>query len=110
VDKRLSFAAVESPLHGGSLWLGDSPLLRNPELALAFINFMCRPEVAAANMEWNLAQIPNATAYELVSDDVRNNPAIFLSDEVRNQCQMLDDVGEAIALYSKAWDRIKAAK
>ncbi len=82
----------------------------NPELAHAFIDFMLRPEVAAANMEWNLAQIPNVPAYALVNEEVRNNPAIFLAPDVRATCQILEDVGEAIALYSKAWDRIKAAE
>lgn len=82
----------------------------NPELALAFINFMCRPDVAAANMEWNLARIPNAAAYELVSDEVRGNAAIFLPPEVMATCRILEDVGSAIGLYSKAWDRIKAAE
>lgn len=82
----------------------------NPELALAFIDFMCRPEVAAANMEWNLAQIPNVPAYGLVSEAVRGNPAIFLDSEVMASCQILEDVGAAITLYSKAWDRIKAAE
>lgn len=82
----------------------------NPELALAFINFMCRAEVAAANMEWNLAQVPNAAAYEIISEEVRGNPAIFLASEVMATCQILEDVGESITLYSKAWDRIKAAE
>lgn len=82
----------------------------NLDLAYAFIDFMLRPDVAAANMEWNLAQIPNLPAYDLVDEEVRNNPAIFLKAEVRASCQILEDVGDAIALYSKAWDRIKAAE
>ena len=82
----------------------------NPELAYAFINFMLRPEVAAANMEWNLAQIPNLPAYDLVDKEVRNNPGIFLSPETFATCQIIEDVGDAITLYSKAWDRIKAAE
>jgi spermidine/putrescine transport system substrate-binding protein len=101
------------PLEGMSACFDDMVVpvsSDNPELALAFINFMCRPDVAAANMEWNLAQIPNAAAYELVGEDVRGNPAIFLSPAVMANCQILDDVGSAIALYSKAWDRIKAAE
>jgi spermidine/putrescine transport system substrate-binding protein len=81
----------------------------NPDLAYEFINFMLRPEVAAANMEWNLAQIPNIPAYDLVDEEVRNNEAIFLSEETLGNCQLLEDVGGAIVLYSQAWDRIKAA-
>jgi spermidine/putrescine transport system substrate-binding protein len=82
----------------------------NPDLAYEFINFMMRPDVAAANMEWNLAQIPNRPAYDLVDEEVRANPSIFLEPAVMANCRILEDVGDAIALYSKAWDRIKAAE
>ncbi len=82
----------------------------NPELAYAFINFMCRPETAAANMEWNYGRIPNLPAYELIDAEIRENEAIFLSEDVLAKCRMIEDVGEAISLYSKAWDRIKAAQ
>ncbi|MBN2162370.1 MAG: extracellular solute-binding protein [Pontiellaceae bacterium] len=82
----------------------------NPELALEFINFMLRPEVAAANMEWNLAQIPNLPAYALIDEEVRSNPSIFLNADVLAKCQLMEDVGDAIALYTKAWDRVKAAE
>ncbi|MBN2684566.1 MAG: extracellular solute-binding protein [Pontiellaceae bacterium] len=82
----------------------------NQDLAYEFINFMLRPEVAAANMEWNLAQIPNLPAYDLIDEEVRNNPAIFLTPEVLANCQILEDVGGAIVLYTQAWDRIKAAE
>lgn len=82
----------------------------NQDLAYEFINFMLRPEVAAANMEWNLAQIPNLPAYDLIDQEIRNNPAIFLAPEVLENCQILEDVGESIKLYTKAWDRIKAAE
>jgi spermidine/putrescine transport system substrate-binding protein len=81
----------------------------NPDLAYAFIDFMCRPETAAANMEWNFGRIPNLPAYALIDSELRENEAVFLPDAVLEKCQMIEDVGDALALYSKAWDRIKAA-
>ena len=74
----------------------------NQELAYEFINFMLRPEVAAANMEWNLAQIPNLPAYDLIDKEIRSNPAIFLTSEVLANCRILEDVGESIALWADA--------
>lgn len=82
----------------------------NPDLAYQFINFMLRPDVAAANMEWNMAQIPNLPAYDLLDEDIRGNTAIFLLPDVLEHCQLLEDVGDAIELYNNAWDRVKAAE
>ncbi len=85
----------------------DAP---NPDLAHAFINFLCDPGVAAANMDYLRYLAPNRSAYELVSDEIRNEPTIFIDPIVRGRSEMIDDLGPlGNALYESIWEQIKAA-
>jgi len=79
-------------------------------LAHAFINFLHDPEAAAENITFLKYLCPNKDAYALLSEDLRKNPGIFMDAEVRAKSEIIADLGEAIALYIKTWDEIKAAK
>ena len=79
-------------------------------LAHAFINFLHDPEVAAENITFLKYLCPNKDAYALLGEDLRKNPGIFMDPEVRAKSEIIADLGEAIALYIKTWDEIKAAK
>lgn len=81
----------------------------NVELAEAFINFLHRPDVAAANMTFNYYLCPNEAAYELLDEEMRNDPIVFVPDELMSRSEQVLDVGEHLAKYSAAWDRVKAA-
>jgi spermidine/putrescine transport system substrate-binding protein len=79
-------------------------------LALAFINFLQEPAIAAENTEFTRYLSPNKDCYPLLSPELRNNPALFLNPEVRAKSEFIGDLGLANALYIKIWDEIKAAK
>lgn len=81
----------------------------NPELAHAWINFLCEPNHAAQNMEFIGYRAPNSSAYALLSEDVRGNPVLFPEPELDAKCMPLDDLGEHLALWTAAWDLIKSA-
>lgn len=78
-------------------------------LAHAFINFLHEPEVAAENSDFIGYVCPNTGAYERIGEDLRNNPALFLPPEMRKRCEVIDDVGDSLRLYTRVWDRVKAA-
>ena len=82
---------------------------RQVELAHQFINFLHDPDVAKENTEFIQYLCPNTGAYPLLSPDITGNPAIFLDPAIRAKSEMIDDVGEALPLYSRMWDEIKAA-
>ncbi len=46
---------------------------KNKEAAEMYINFMCEPEVAAANADYIGYSTPNSAALELLDEDVRNS-------------------------------------
>jgi spermidine/putrescine transport system substrate-binding protein len=79
------------------------------DLAHAFIDFLTTPEVAAQNMEYIAYRAPNKTAYAMLSEDFRGNEALFPSDEVFARCEPIDDLGDALALWSKTWDVVNAS-
>ena len=83
---------------------------RQVELAHAFINYLHDPRVAAENTEYIHFLCPNRSSYELLGPGIRDNPGIFLSPEIWDRSEMIDDIGEANALYVRVWDRVKAAR
>lgn len=83
---------------------------RQIELAHAFINFLQRPEVAAANTEYVFFLSPNLAAYELIDAELLEDPAINLEPHILARSEVIEDLGEYNALYTRIWDEIKAAE
>ena len=53
---------------------------------------------------------PNTSACEWLSDDIKNEPAIFIDREIFGKSEVVDDLGEeGNKKYAKLWDEIKAA-
>lgn len=78
------------PEEGASLWLDCFVVPReakNPEMAHAFLDFFCRPDVAAANSSELWCASANREARALVSKEVLEDPTIYLSEEVLARCQ-----------------------
>ena len=82
---------------------------KSPDLAHRFINFVTQPENAAKNMEFIAYRAPNQDAYRLLTEDFRGNEALFPPAEVFAKCEPIDDLGDALALWSKTWDEVKAS-
>ena len=51
------------------------------EAAEAFINFLCDPEIAAANMDWITYGTPLSAAKEYMDPETVSNPVAYPSDE-----------------------------
>ncbi|MBK8090415.1 MAG: spermidine/putrescine ABC transporter substrate-binding protein [Verrucomicrobiaceae bacterium] len=79
-----------------------------PALAHAFINFLLDPAVAAENMEWTGYVCPNVGGMKKVSPEFLANPAVAVPEAVRAKSEVIEDVGEALSLYTKVWDEVKA--
>ncbi|MCX7847554.1 MAG: spermidine/putrescine ABC transporter substrate-binding protein [bacterium] len=83
---------------------------REVKLAHAFINFMLDPQVAAENTAFVHFLCPNKTAYQYLSDELRNDPAIFLPQDILAKSEVIKYLGPADAKYRVMWDAIKAAE
>ena len=52
------------------------------EAAELFINFLCEPEIAAANIDWICYGTPLSAAKEFLDEEVVNDPVAYPDDEV----------------------------
>ena len=83
---------------------------KQPDLAHKLINFLCDPATAAENMQWTGYVCPNPAALKLVEPDFLKNPAVSLDPAIQAKCELLEDLGNDLAKYTKVWDEVKAAK
>lgn len=73
---------------------------KNKENAEKFINFMHKPEIAAANFEYLYYATPNQAAYdEYLDEDVKNNKFIFPEDEYLDKCYVFTNVSDEVYSY-----------
>ena len=97
------------PKEGALLWI-DSALIPadapHPGNAHLFIDYLLRPEVAAAMTNYVPAASPNAASVALVDEAIRNNRAIFLTDEEKSR---LFTVKAHTPRYDRALTRVWAA-
>ena len=109
-NPKLKFAIPEE---GSNKWF-DAMVIpkysQNKENAEKLINFLCDPENALQNVDYIQYSTPNTGAYELLSDDVKNNSGLYPSKEVLDKCEIFVDLGDSLELYDESWMDIKTAQ
>lgn len=100
------------PDEGSAIWMDGWVIPKNcnnKENAEAWIDFMCRADVALANFNYITYSTPNTAAQALIDDDTKNNEAIFPSDDVLKRCEILQYLGqETEDEYMNLWSSVKA--
>jgi len=98
------------PKEGASFWV-DSFVIpkgaRNPKGAHQFINFMMKPEVAKACVEEYGYPTPVKPAVTLLDSKVQSNPTIFPDSSIIKQGEFQNDVGPAIEIYQRYWEKLR---
>ncbi len=102
------------PKEGTIIWFdmyaipADAPHADN---AHAFINFMMKPEVAAANSNFVNYATGNAASIPLVNEDVRNDPGVYPPPEVKAKLfPDLSETDEFTRLLNRTWTRFTTGK
>jgi len=101
------------PREGTALSFDDMVIpasAKEVDLAHRFINFILEPDVAAELTEYIYYLCPNRPSYELLSEEIREDPILFPPPEVVAKLEMIDDLGEFNAKYTRLWDEIKAGE
>ncbi|MGD8793972.1 MAG: spermidine/putrescine ABC transporter substrate-binding protein [Anaerolineae bacterium] len=101
------------PREGGLLW-GDNWTIPsnapNKDGAEKLIDFLLRPESAAQIINETYYWLPNDAALPLVDEELRNNEAIFPSDEALQNAEILLPLSpEGEALHQEIWQRFLEA-
>jgi putrescine transport system substrate-binding protein len=101
--------AFSVPKEGTIIWFdmyaipADAP---HPNNAHAFINFMMKPEVAAANSNFVNYATGNAASLALVDESVRNDPGVYPPAEVK--AKLFPDLAASddfTRLVNRSWTR-----
>ena len=72
-----------------------------------YINFMCEPEVGAANAEYIGYSSPNDAAFELLDEETQESPIIYPSDEVIEKSEFFNELPTEINLaMDKMWTEV----
>jgi spermidine/putrescine transport system substrate-binding protein len=101
------------PSEGAIVWL-DSFVIpknaRNVEAAHKFIDFMLRPEIAAQVSSEIGYATPNLPARELLDEEISGDRTIYPTPEDLVNAEFQEDVGEALLVYQKFWEMLKAGR
>ncbi|MCR5092472.1 MAG: extracellular solute-binding protein [Lachnospiraceae bacterium] len=102
------------PKEGSNVWIDGwviSRDARNVDNALAWIDFLCRPDIALMNFEYITYSTPNVAAQEMIEDeDIRNSNVAFPDEETLSRCDTYVSLGEdGDRLYNEAWKKVKSA-
>jgi len=99
------------PSEGANFWVDSFAIpkgAKNIGHAHTFINFMLRPDIAARCVEENGFATPVKTALPLLSEEVRMSEVIFPPAEIVNAGEFQTDVGEALVIYQKYWEKLRS--
>lgn len=101
------------PKEGTNLWIDSWVIPKNAqhkENAEAFINFLCRPDVAKMNFDYITYSIPNTAGRELIEEEWLRNSTIAFPDESQlENCETFQFLGdENEALYNELWREVKS--
>mgnify|MGYP002796912293 FL=1 len=101
------------PKEGTNIWI-DSWVIpknaKNVENAEAFINFLCRPDIAKMNFDYITYSTPNTGARELIEDPaIRNSKIAFPEPEDLVNCETFRFLGDKYdAIYNQLWREVKS--
>ena len=100
------------PKEGTNFWIDGWVITKdaqNVDNAHKFIDFMCRPDVAAINFEYLGYSTPNTGVRELVEDEtIKNSPIAFPSPDVYKGQETYKYLGNQMdEYYNNLWMQVK---
>ncbi len=99
------------PKEGALVWI-DSLVIpkgaKNIENAHLFLDFILRPEISKTISQEIGYASPNLKAVALLDEKTKNNRIIYPTDEDLKNSELQIDVGEALPVYEKYWEMLKA--
>lgn len=103
------------PKEGSNVWIDGWVIPKssaNKENAEAFINFLCRPDIALKNFEYITYSTPNKAARELIEDEeIKNSEVAFPDSSVLSRCETFHYLGEDMDnIYNKKWREVKSGE
>ena len=83
---------------------------KQKEAAEMYINFMCEPDIAYANIDYICYSTPNSAAYEMLDEEVREDPVSYPDSEfIANKTTVFVNLSdEANDQMKELWTEMKS--
>lgn len=107
-DEDLDYAIPET---GTNKWIDAMCIPSNAENkkeAEIFINFILDPENAKKNIDYINYSTPNKAAFELLDEEVKEDPVAYPNDDLIERSESFIDLGDVIKLYDDLWLEVKS--
>ncbi|MGL5439932.1 MAG: ABC transporter substrate-binding protein [Filifactoraceae bacterium] len=104
--------AYSIPKEGTNLWFDAFAIPKtsvHKKEAEKFIDYMMKPEVAAANSNYIKFSSPNKEALKLLPQEEVNNEFLYPQGDLKTIGEVFLDLGEATTEYDKIWTEIKSS-
>jgi len=104
--------AYAVPKEGSNVWFDNIIIPKSSQHtaeAEQFINFLCDAKVAAQNSDYIGFSTPNAEALKLMDPAYAADPTYNPPQDVLDRCQIFQDLGDFVKVFSDAWTKVKAA-
>ena len=100
------------PKEGSNVWIDCFGITKNcehPEYAAAFLDFLCREDVAKANFEYIYFSTPNVKVIESLSDEERADESLVPPDSATDNCEVAVQASDEINnLMNDLWKEFKS--
>ncbi len=101
------------PKEGAVIWADTFAIpkgAKHKELAEKFINYLYDPQVSAKNYEYIGYNDPNAKAESYHTEEYNNDPMLKAARDYITKGEWIEDIGEALTMYDRAWTELKIGK
>ncbi|MBC8535502.1 ABC transporter substrate-binding protein [Feifania hominis] len=108
-ETRIEYAIPEE---GTNIWYDSAVILKNAENkenAEAFINFLCRPDIAQKNADYLGGISPVMEAAEQAPEHTKNNPCVNPSAEEIAKYEVFVSMSDVASEYEKIWSDVLAS-
>lgn len=99
------------PKEGANIFVDNLCIMKDSDVydaALKFVDFLCRPEIAAKNSAYTGYSTPEKDALSYMDDSLTENNAYNPSDEELANVEFYQYLGEDLHLYEDAWMKVKS--
>jgi spermidine/putrescine transport system substrate-binding protein len=101
------------PKEGCTLWIDNFSIpaaAAHPDEAHAFIDFMLNPGSSVQAVQEIFIAPSNLETRALLPEDFRKNLMLFPGPETMAKCEMIEDMGDDLKLWDRAWTEVKASE
>lgn len=109
IDREAENLKYVVPEDGTNLWVDAAVIpktAKNKEAAEKFIDFICRPDIAARISDYVGYSTPNIPAKDLLPQDIVNHPAAYVDAEYIEKCEIFRNPGDFLSEYDRVWTEV----